>query len=643
MKKLILSLLLIVSLALFAPLLHADGLRFEEGTVLESGTIEAGVSYRELTGTSYTDAGTPGSQHIAHVTMDKDEGMLIPWSLLTMSGLSSGTVVNIANDFMAQHPGYKVLAAINGDYYNMTTGEPVNALAQNGRVIKPDNFYLDRYFSLGFDDDRVIANKTNETMDDYVIGLYDENGRMYKEFFLEGFNTLPSETGITAYFGLINEPVTEDAFLYKGDIRFHTEYTQHYMLTKNLTSETEVSLNPYDVTVSFRNDQLLPLFNDAAYIEIQKPFTGVYDGIGNVIGVGSKPLEDNVIKPFEDINDQSVSFAQTRHPRTSLGFTAEGDVIFLAADGRQPGMDGVNLREEAVIMQHLGAVNTYNFDGGGSTQLAVHDGVGLRLLNSPSETSVRRVSNALLFVKPVVDVELNVHELTESDVTFSYQIGDTDVTINDVHIYLDDDLLDVSEGVNETVSGLSDEGIHRLAVEVTYTQGQSTHTICFANRRLNMSDAEGNTGSTEPVFPSDFDLSFDDDDSTEGFTVTVDFNDPDNRLVKMYLLYGDERDIVSKTVNGYQVEIENATPDHEYVFELEYHYRSGSVTPAIEVLDESFSYHFQPVDDEPGGNENDPEEEGDGLSTGLIIGLSAGVVVLLVVIGIVIKHNVKKP
>ena len=96
-------------------------------------------------------------------------------------------------------------------------------------------------------------------------------------------------------------------------------------------------------------------------------------------------------------------------------------------------------------------------------------------------------------------------------------------------------------------------------------------------------------------------------------------------------------------MNGYQVEIENATPDHEYVFELEYHYRSGSVTPAIEVLDESFSYHFQPVDDEPGGNENDPEEEGDGLSTGLIIGLSAGVVVLLVVIGIVIKHNVKKP
>lgn len=643
MKKLLISFILIVSFTLFAPLLHADGLRFEEGTVLESGTIEEGITYRELTGTSYTDAGISGDQHIAHVTMDKDKGMLIPWSLLTMSGLSSGTVVNIANDFMAQHPGYKVLAAINGDYFNMTTGEPVNALAQNGRVIKPDNFYLDRYFSLGFEGDDVIANKDNETMDAYVVGLYDENGRMYKEFFLEGFNTLPSETGITAYFGLIDEPVTEDAFLYKGDIRFHTEYGQHYMSTKNLTPETEVSLNPYDVTVSFRDDRLVPLFDDAAYIEIQKPFKGVYEGIGNVIGVGSQPLEDAIIKPFEDINDQSLSFAQTRHPRTSLGFTADGDVIFLAADGRQPDMEGVNLREEAAIMQHLGAVDAFNFDGGGSTQLAIHDGVGLRLLNSPSETSVRRVSNALLFVQPVVDVDLTVHELTETDVTFSYTLGDSDVTVDDVSVYLDEDRLDVTEGVNETVGGLTDDGIHRLAVEVTYTQGQATHTVCFANRRLDMSDVEGNGGSTEPVFPSDFNLGFTDDDTIDGFKVSVDFNDPGNRLVKMYLLYGDEREIVSKTVNGYQVEIENAAPDHEYVFELEYHYRSGSVTPAVEVVDDVFTYHFQPADEEPGENDEEPEEEPSGLSTGLIAGLSAGAVLMAVVIGMVVKNTLRKP
>ncbi len=81
------------------------------------------------------------------------------------------------------------------------------------------------------------------------------------------------------------------------------------------------------------------------------------------------------------------------HPRTAAGRTADGHLIVLVVDGRQPESRGVDLVELAVIMRDLGAVDALNLDGGGSSALVV----GGVPLNRPSgRTEQREVMSALV-------------------------------------------------------------------------------------------------------------------------------------------------------------------------------------------------------------------------------------------------------
>ena len=81
----------------------------------------------------------------------------------------------------------------------------------------------------------------------------------------------------------------------------------------------------------------------------------------------------------------------TRHPRTALGVSAQGDTVWLVVtDGRQAGYsEGATLGEMADLLKSLGAENAINLDGGGSSALVFNDpNTGLRTLNRPIQGGV---------------------------------------------------------------------------------------------------------------------------------------------------------------------------------------------------------------------------------------------------------------
>lgn len=85
--------------------------------------------------------------------------------------------------------------------------------------------------------------------------------------------------------------------------------------------------------------------------------------------------------------------SNVRHPRSGIGRTADGRVLLVAVDGRQPGYSsGMTMHELSHLLRQLGAVDGLSLDGGGSTQL-VTDG---QARNRPCcDSSLRPVATGL--------------------------------------------------------------------------------------------------------------------------------------------------------------------------------------------------------------------------------------------------------
>ena len=85
--------------------------------------------------------------------------------------------------------------------------------------------------------------------------------------------------------------------------------------------------------------------------------------------------------PLLIVNGESVNVTGTGgglNPRTAIGQTADGTILLLVIDGRQPTSLGATFKDIIEIMHEYGAVNAANLDGGSST-LMVYDG---KILNS---------------------------------------------------------------------------------------------------------------------------------------------------------------------------------------------------------------------------------------------------------------------
>ena len=100
-------------------------------------------------------------------------------------------------------------------------------------------------------------------------------------------------------------------------------------------------------------------------------------------------------KRIEEPEKESISnvFCLARHPRTAAGVRADGTLVFVTVDGRQPETSiGMSIPELTDLMLELGCVSAMNLDGGGSTTMVVKG----KIVNSPSGGSARRNADGIL-------------------------------------------------------------------------------------------------------------------------------------------------------------------------------------------------------------------------------------------------------
>lgn len=122
--------------------------------------------------------------------------------------------------------------------------------------------------------------------------------------------------------------------------------------------------------------------------EIKLNGSNVSDRYLNVIGCDTR---GTILQ-----NGSPVNTWNEAHPRTAIGYSQDGEKIYMIViDGRQSNFSvGTTTGQVGSIMKALGAYTAVNLDGGGSSCMVVNGEVK----NSPSDGSVRAVANGVMVV-----------------------------------------------------------------------------------------------------------------------------------------------------------------------------------------------------------------------------------------------------
>ena len=174
-----------------------------------------------------------------------------------------------------------------------------------------------------------------------------------------------------------------------------------YKAIVNVTNDTNIILtdNKYAILANGKKaEQLKTVLRDNDTVSIflgfekqSEEFSELLGGLPQIIKSGTDISEKQTIA-----EGSGVSFRDTRHPRTAIGYNKlKNSLFFVVVDGRQQISNGMTLEELASFMLYIGCSEGLNLDGGGSTAMIVND----HIVNSPSDfTGERSVGNALLLL-----------------------------------------------------------------------------------------------------------------------------------------------------------------------------------------------------------------------------------------------------
>jgi hypothetical protein len=294
---------------------------------------------------------------------------------------------------------HKVVAAINGDFYNTSTGEQVGSQVADGELLKAVNNWLDIAFDV--DKNPIIGMQNFSGFinnDDSLKSISGVNKvRNADELIL--YNSFYGSTSTNQY-GTEVRVIPIDNWLVNDTIRCIVD-TVVTGVGNMVIGNNKAVLSGHGVSGAFlvnnlfENDTIIVVLNlSPALLKIEQLIGGntwlVQNGIAN-----------------QDNGD--------RHPRTSVGFNEDTTQFFMfVVDGRQPGFSvGMSYKELGDYMKTWGVHNGLNLDGGGSSTMVVRGSI----VNSPSDIGGERsVANSLLLIStaptgPLEYIRINPKEV----------------------------------------------------------------------------------------------------------------------------------------------------------------------------------------------------------------------------------------
>ncbi len=345
-----------------------------------------------------------------------------------------GTVSAQAKELERQ--GYRVVAGINGDFYNVNTGLPIGILVTEGQLRSSDA----GYYAVGFRKDgtavmgkpqvKVTADLGYERLDSYGTPT-----RVVRQ--LTGVNKARVSTGgIYLYTYDFNAKHTTgntepgvDVVCTINDGELSIGDTLTLTVDRVVEATAATAIGPDQVVLSanlksdaYRVDALRGIPVGSEITLTLSASSEEWNDVDYAVGALYALVENGAVVS---------GLPSGVNPRTAVGRKADGTLVFYTIDGRKSGHSiGASLTQVAQRLIELGCETAICLDGGGSTTLSITepDELTAKTLNRPSDGSERSVTNQIFLVADSEPSDRLSHFYVSAD--YQYVLAGSKVNIS---------------------------------------------------------------------------------------------------------------------------------------------------------------------------------------------------------------------
>ena len=298
--------------------------------------------------------------------------------------------------------GYRVVAGINGDFYNVSTGLPIGLVITDGVLRSSDA----GYYAIGFraDGTAVLGKPGVKVSADLGYAVDDGSGSPVELIRpVIAVNKARTNSGVFLYTYDFNAKHTTGTTEAGVNVVCTVEQGQ---LAIGSTVTARVERVEETAVTAIQPDQIVLSANANADAYYTNALRNMSAGSEVTLTVSANAGWDDVeyavgaLYCLAENGAVASGLAAGVNPRTAVGQKADGTLVFYTIDGRRSGYSiGASLTQVGQRLVELGCETVLCLDGGGSTNLAVTtpDSTDASIINRPSETN-RKVTNQIFLV-----------------------------------------------------------------------------------------------------------------------------------------------------------------------------------------------------------------------------------------------------
>ncbi|MCR5423093.1 MAG: phosphodiester glycosidase family protein [Bacilli bacterium] len=421
--------------------------RINDSSYSVSGAYDAGGSANSSGPLEY---GKYYTQNINVMEIPTDSGINIVSYANIKGGLWTLTSVKaFITRYEQTHPDEKVIAAINGDFFDINSEKNYPKTSTGGTVCNGNYYKVNSSWkSIGFKNDEnglsMIGNILPTVSNKPVLELFDENNNLIYSIDVDNINQEPSDNQTSAFFTFYDDKhnyIAEDvnnAYIFTGDEIAPISKSSVYGYGKISDKNASTAIKNNQFAIETNNSELKAKLELATYARVQYTYVGELEGYDNVIGYPA-----NLVLDGEVVDDPNY-----RHPRTMIGTKEDGTIVMMTVDGRRTakGYYGLAPIEQSAAMIHYGCTNAFNLDGGGSTTMVILEDGEFVIKNEPSDNSPRSDGNCLLLTVKVPTLKIEFENVKETSFDVKVEVEKKIEKYNDLYIEINNEKKKIENG-----------------------------------------------------------------------------------------------------------------------------------------------------------------------------------------------------